>query len=240
MSEIVPEGTIVSVAVSDEWISTSTNDFVTTIYSKMGELARFRSYRGSILCSAISSLFKVHIMGTSDGILVVTSLDTIEQVRVIDLGNVTPISITVTPTWGFILVYGECVEHGRQKYVLSVHTINGVRVRVKTLSDGPIQLMTTFSSPRGFDYVAYVIKTKVYVSEVFFLSERSIPKITLAGRTHWIDYHPGLQKLILLESHGQKQQVLLFSFTPDDFRGLQDYMAFKRNPTPRTRAFSSV
>ena len=226
---ISTQGVIVTDAASGEWVSTSTDDFVTTIFStkKMDSVVgQFRSYRGSVVCSAISDIYKIHVMGTSDGILVLTSLKSMEQFRVIDLEDRKPLIIEITPAWGFILVCGSRTENGRVVHYLMVYTINGKKVREAPLmSSAPISKYTVFASDRGFDYLAYVSRTKLFVCEVFFLNQEQIPDRFIFSSIEWLEYHRGIHSFLAIDD---KATLLVIPFIPDDFKGLRDEMSARR------------
>lgn len=230
---ISTEGVIVTDANSGEWVSTSTDDFTTTIFStkKMGsEVGQFRSYRGSVVCSAISDVYKIHVMGTSDGILVLTSLASMEQFRVIDLEDRKPHMIEITPVWGFIVVWGSRTENGRVIHYLMAYTINGKKVReAPLLSGSEITQHIVFASDRGFDYFAYVSKTKLYVCEVFFLNQREITDRFLFSSVEWLEYHRGVHSFLIIDGKDKERSTLLaIPFVPDDFLGLRDEMKKRR------------
>lgn len=222
------DGNIVADAASDEWVATSTDDFTTSVFSikKPHHLVgRFRSYRGCVVCSAISSTYKVHVTGTSDGILVLTSLATMEQSRVIDLEGRQPLFIEITPAWGFILVCGTRSENGRLVYYLIVYTLNGKKVNEAPLSvAGPITRYTTFASDRGFDYFAYMSKTKLVICEVFFLDQCPIPDMFMLGNIEWLEYHQGIHCFLALNDRAKLHVV---PYIPDDFACLKKHMKAK-------------
>ena len=225
---IETEGQIVADAASGEWLATSTDDFTTTIFSvkRTGHfVGKFRSYRGWVVCSAISATYKVHIAGTSDGILVLTSLATMEQLRVIDLEGRRPLFIDITPAWGFILVCGTSTENGRLVYYLTVYTLNGKKVtEAPLLGKGPITQYTSFSSSRGFDYFAYISKTKLFVCEVFFLAQYPVPDSFIFTNIEWLEYHSGIRSFLALSSNSKLHIV---PYIPDDFECLRTHMSQK-------------
>jgi hypothetical protein len=206
---------IVSFAATTDWFSASSDDFVTTIYSinRKTPCWEIRSYRGTVTCSAISGTFKVHVVGTSDGALVLTSLTNGESVRVINLGDVTPIEVMITPTWGFLLTNGIEVVDDFERFCLIVHTINGGFVR-KRLLDVPIAAPTVFCSSKGFDYLAYAIGSKLFVCEVFFLKERKVLLGGIRGNLKRVEFLQERHIFVLVDDGGQ---IELVSYIPDDF-----------------------
>jgi hypothetical protein len=84
------------------------------------------------------------------------------------LDNV-PRKVIVTPQWGFIVVHGTDYVDAKEQSTLSVFNVNGLKIKSITLK-GAVEHWTTWSSPRGFDFM--VLSTehgKLYAFEVFFL-----------------------------------------------------------------------
>jgi hypothetical protein len=216
MHPVALDRTIISVAVSGEWFSASSDDFITTIYSvhREGPVWEFRSYRGPFTCTALSDVFKIHVTGTSDGTLVVSSLTTGKSVRVINLGDVTPIAVMVTPAWGFLVTYSYEIINDYKRYVLSAHTINGELIKKRNINVD-LKCYTVFSSPAGFDYFAYFVGCQLYVCEVFFLVERVVPT-GFRGKSavHMLTYDQDLAAFVLINEHNV---IELIGYIPDDF-----------------------
>jgi hypothetical protein len=200
--------------VNGEWFSISDQDFVTKVYNdfRSRPVFRFRSYRGPIVCSAISEMWKVHVTAHADGALCVTSLCTGNPVRVIELGAVRPISVLISPGWGFIVTYGTEVE-GLMRPILVVHTINGEFVRNQPRPRPPTAF-TVFSSNRGFDYFAYTIRKQLYVCEVFYLGIKRVGIWTLQSEVRQLIYDRGSARFVLLDD---KRQLHLVHYAPNDF-----------------------
>jgi hypothetical protein len=206
--------TVASTAISGEWFSVTSDDFITTIYSRylVDPLWEFRSFRGPVTCTAISDTYKVHIIGTTDGALVITSLTTQESLRVINLGDILPTEITVTESWGFIVTYGAEIIDGVRYFCLVVHTINGAFVRKRTLA-GPITPHCFFTSVRGFDYLAYIFEHHLFLSEVYFLDEQMIRTKFLSDKIQWLGYQKEMSRFVIVA----QSQIVLIRFVPDDF-----------------------
>jgi hypothetical protein len=210
---------ITTSAASGEWFATTSDDFHTTIWSRYSSDAdwSFRSYRGPITCSAISDTYKIHILGTADGALVLTSLTSQESLRVIKLGDVLPIEIVITPTWGFILTYGSEVIEGVERHCLVVYTINGSFVKKRTLRS-PLSHHCVFGSARGFDYIAYVMAGSLFVGEVFFLDERKVSDVSFGADVRWLQYESSVSRFIV----ATELQFHFIGFVPDDFANVNE------------------
>ena len=135
-----------------------------------------RSYSDKIEASCISDTFKVYVWASRDGILTVSSLEDGNPVNTISLGGI-PVRITVTPSWGFIVVELLVSEAGWNCNVVKVFTINGLFIR-KIQLDSPITRWCVWSSTKGFDFIAYMTESSpkiVHIAEVFYMSPRNIP-----------------------------------------------------------------
>jgi hypothetical protein len=209
-----PTGKITTSAASGEWFSTTSDDFHTTIWSRYSSepVWSFRSYRGPITCSAISDTYKIHILGTADGGLVLTSLTSQESLRVIKLGDILPIDIMVTPAWGFILTYGSEVIEGVERHCIVVYTVNGSFVKKRTLR-GQLSHHCVFASVRGFDYLAYVMAGNLFVGEVYFLDERKVSDVSFGVDVRWVQYEAAVSRFVVVT----ERHIHFIGFIPDDF-----------------------
>jgi hypothetical protein len=210
---------IVSVAASGEWVSLSSSDFITSIFSiyQPAPVWEFRSYQGPIRCSAISETFKVHIAGTSEGSLDITSLSTGESIQVIMLENVTPMQLFITKTWGFILGYVSQIVDGSMQYSLVVHTVNGEFVRKKTINDA-IHHAVTFCSPGGFDYFGFLTKRGLFVCEVFYLDIKQLNG-TVATGAKCFQYSSEIEAFIIIDV---ARNATCVPYVPDDFAAMKE------------------
>ena len=129
------------------------------------------TYRKSILCSALSVTFGVSISGTDDGSLIVASIHDGSAIRAIKLDdNQIPHYLVVTPGWGFILVNSSKYINGRQKFFLSLYTINGDLIKSISV-DFSIDKAISWTNEQGFDFVAILTKNrnKIIVFEAFYM-----------------------------------------------------------------------
>ena len=127
---------------------------------------KVKYYRDSITCTASNATFDVVVNGTRDGALFITSLSTGKTIRVIDIGDVEVLCVNITPSWGFIVTSYKVKE----QYFIAVYTINGKLIRKKQVT-GKITIIESWSSPRDFDFIAFVIEPRqLFVCEAFYLN----------------------------------------------------------------------
>jgi hypothetical protein len=211
---------VVSFASSSEYFSFSASDFTTAVYSVHRQdhpFWSFRSYHGPIVCSTISHTFKLHVSGTADGTLDLTSLATGESVCVISLGAVSPIALFVTPSWGFVVAYASELLDGRVRYSLIVHNVNGVFVRKAFLEDA-IASPVVFRSARAFDYVAFFLTRRLCVCEAFALEVAPVPGGYVGANITGLAWSPDASAFVVADDAGFLRVV---PYAPDDFAGLR-------------------
>lgn len=133
------------------------------------------TYRKAILCSALSTQFTISVSGADDGSLIVASITDGSTIRVIQLDdNRIPVHVLITPAWGFILVNSQKYVNGRQKFFLSLYSINGDELKTIPV-DFQVDKGIAWTSNDGFDYVALLSKNtnKIYAFEAFYLDTLS-------------------------------------------------------------------
>ena len=110
------------------------------------------------------------------------------------------LSIVVTPSWGFIVVYLTRTVDNKIVHCLNVHTINGLFVK-EEIFPSKIEIMTAFKSPDGFDYLA-VSSTNglVFISDVFELKFEKI-------------FYKMMSSALFMEYSQKSQALMLFSET---------------------------
>jgi len=162
------------------WFSTSGSDSSTHLYmTNQPKQIQYsiQSYRDTMLCSCLSDTFKIHINGTRDGALVLSSLTNGVTIRVINLEGGIPLEVIVSPTWGFIIVKVIEKNSGIASKYLYVYTINGLFIRKCPIETEIIE-WCTWSSRRGFDYLAALSENgKIIIYEIYFLNTTIIPGI---------------------------------------------------------------
>jgi hypothetical protein len=163
---------ITAISGAEMLLSLSSADARTHIFELVGGRLREKfgipTYRNSIVCSCISKPFRVVVIGTDNRCLVVGSLCNSSTIRVIHLDDV-PRKVTVTHSWGFIVVHGSDFVGGKEVSTLSVFNINGQRIRTIPLTS-VVECWATWASPKGFDFIVMSLEHgKLYAFEVFFL-----------------------------------------------------------------------
>ena len=157
-------------AIDDAFIATAgiqftsfwkTNDLKNPVFTVV-------TYCEKISCVNLSASFDLIVSGTFDGFLQFISIKKQKSLRVIDLKNVIPLVIKITPSWGFVLVYG--LTKKSKKRVLSLLTSNGLRIKQIEI-DEALTGLTVYSTTSGFDYAIIATESgKLYHFEVFFLN----------------------------------------------------------------------
>ena len=165
---------------------------------------RVKCYRDSITCTAANSDFDILVNGTKDGALFVISLSTGKTIRVIDIGDVEVLCVNITPSWGFIVVSFKVNE----LYFIAVYTINGKFIRKKEVS-GKISIIESWSSPRDFDFIAFVIEPrKLYLCEAFYLNFDTSNQLQfLSTNIIMVRYSKESSRLFVVSANGNIQAI---------------------------------
>ena len=204
------ENTITSFAASGPWVSLTCDDNVTHLFhtSRIKETrSTFKCYRDSVTCSCLSRDFNIHIAGTRDFALIVTSLKTGRTTQVIELDNAVPTRVIVTPSWGFIVVEVRERIQGLLKHSLLLYTINGTFVRKTVLEAGSIKHWTAWSSNNGFDYIAFITDNlSLFAMEVFYMTPTRL-SMTPIHPPVGLSYSNRLSALIVIEKDGKLSVV---------------------------------
>lgn len=126
------------------------------------------TYRSPIKCIDISCAFDLVICGMTDGALQFTSINKKRIMKTIDLGDVVPLKIQISPGWGFVIVYCESTISNEKS--LMFFTANGMKFNVlKIPNDDRISAMDVYKSRDGFDYMVIATENgQMYHFEVFF------------------------------------------------------------------------
>ena len=77
----------------------------------------------------------------------------------------------ITPGWGFIFVNSCKYVNGRQKFFLSLYTINGDEIKTIPVDFG-IEKGISWSNESGFDFIAILTKSrnKIFAFEAFYMN----------------------------------------------------------------------
>ncbi|EAY23124.1 Beige/BEACH domain containing protein [Trichomonas vaginalis G3] len=190
-------------SVDSNYFTTLNSNSILSVYKtdKLGSCVSqtpFHRDIGRAIC--LSKIFRVVVVGSRDGGVVVHSLDTGNSVFVIELSLCSILSIVVTPSWGFIVVYLTRTVDNKIVHCLNVHTINGLFVK-EEIFPSKIEMMTAFKSPDGFDYLA-VSSTNglVFISDVFELKFEKI-------------FYKMMSSALFMEYSQKSQALMLFSET---------------------------
>lgn len=163
---------IVSVACENDIIATASKDAVVSVYNNNFKIPQFTfpSFSSSIKCCAISNNFHTLVCGTRDCSLMLCSLSSGAISKVIDLDGKRPISILITPSWGFIVVYLTDLVDGKLKHSISLYSINGDLIRTKAI-EYSVQAWCSYSSLDGFDHIIMADGANAFYNfEAFYLN----------------------------------------------------------------------
>lgn len=163
---------ITSIATSKDWLTFSTEDARTQIFSPNSyDKAAFSipTYRNVILCSCISEEFGISVSGTDDCALIVCSIHDGRNIRVIDTQGIQPYKVLVTPAWGFILIIGTRKDNDLISNHISIYNVNGLFINTIQI-DQKVQHVISWASYDSFDYIAYYTTSgNYYIFEAYYL-----------------------------------------------------------------------
>ncbi|OHS96917.1 Beige/BEACH domain containing protein [Tritrichomonas foetus] len=171
---------IICVASDHEWIATANTDAIVSLYD-INDLSGkpkyvFPSYTSSINCISINSEFHTMVCGTRDGSLLFCSLSNGSITRIINLNGCRPISLLITPSWGFVVVYLTEIDKGTLKHKVQVYSINGELVRTLENLEHGISKWSSFRNSKGFDYIIVSnTKDECFIYEAFYLNNLAKP-----------------------------------------------------------------
>jgi WD40 repeat protein len=166
-------GKVNCLAANAQSLVSGGSDTITRIWDLADLKARphqIPSFRGEILCTAISDGFHMVVSGVSDGTVMIAQTMTGTVTRVIELENkAKPVRVLITNEWGFILVYATAIVDGNIERSLFLFSVNGEFIRSAKLPT-EIAAWVTFESSDGFDYVAMAdIRGRIFKFEAFYL-----------------------------------------------------------------------
>ena len=134
-------------------------------------------FRDSLTCVTVSQFFKIVVVGTSDGTLVICSAATGDLVRVLQLSktnDITPQKLIITPSWGFIVAYCSEIIAGIIKYSFVIYSTNGLFIRKSDILS-QVDFWTTYKSKSGFDYLIYANESgHIFATEVFTAKQSNV------------------------------------------------------------------
>ena len=137
-------------------------------------IASIASYRSRLPCVAISEEFNLIVNGTRDGFIVFSSLTSlaIERIVALDDGE-RPVLLSISPSWGFVVVHTFQIKSGIVTNFLVVFNVNGKLIS-RTKIDFQVNCLITFADSSSLDNIIFSEKTgTLYFSDIyhFYLSK---------------------------------------------------------------------
>ena len=172
-TKVKSSSTIACIAENQGWLVTASVDPVLSLFD-VRELQKpiysMPLYRDEITCCAVSASFQLIVAGTRDGYLVLSSMNRGSIDHVIDLGGCRPYAVSITESWGFIVVCATKLDCGKVEHILHVYNVNGTLIRKKPIAH-QMNAWTTWSSQDGFDFMMIATeKGKLFWFEVYYLN----------------------------------------------------------------------
>lgn len=145
----------------------SSNFFQSKSISQIGSIA---SYRSKLPCVAISETFNLIVNGTSDGFIVISSLTRLAVENIVSLGeDAKPVLISISPSWGLIVVHTFEIKSGIVTNFLLIFNVNGKLIS-KTKVDFSVTCMLAFTDSSSFDHIILADSTGVlFISDIYEL-----------------------------------------------------------------------
>jgi WD40 repeat protein len=145
------------VSDSNGWVATGGRDAMVKVFATDNlrePVFSIALYHDEITCCSVSNDFGLIASGTRDGFLVLSSLNTGSNTRVIDIGA-RPYAVLITQKWGFVVICSTKLANGTLEHAISVYTVNGSFVRSRQIA-GAVAVWTAWSSASGFDFIIMV------------------------------------------------------------------------------------
>jgi hypothetical protein len=163
---------IVSIVADGKWIATANRDSELLVHNASeSQFPAFTipAFASSIACCGISSGFHSVVFGTRDGSLLFCSLNSGSVTRFVSTPGTRPLSILITPFWGFVIVYRTGIIDGKLKHSIAVYSTNGDLIR-SVNHEAAIVQWSAFTSPDAFDFVVMADATgRCFLFEAFYL-----------------------------------------------------------------------
>ena len=129
------------------------------------------TYRNEICCVSISPSFDLFVSATRDGYVQFNSIEMQRNINIVEIGELVPQFVKVTPGWGLVLVYGSMKSTiNSDSNFLILFSSNGHKIRQVEIPPGEaLTAIEVYRSCDGFDF-AFVATEKgnLYHFEVFF------------------------------------------------------------------------
>ena len=127
------------------------------------------SFRAEIVSCSLNSTFSSVASVSDDSFLYVISTSDGSITHTISLNGRKPISVEITKTWGFIVLFEYEIINNQKCYYLDLYSINGEKISERKI-DFYIVTLTCFSSFDGFDFIILADNhNKIYVFEAYYL-----------------------------------------------------------------------
>jgi hypothetical protein len=156
-SVMLPVGFVVSAIHSDGRYIAIAGDLKVRIYSvalspgkTCREIFRREIYREKIACVLVSHSYDLVLCGNNRGVMI-GSLS-YGFWKDVDLGEIRPKKLLLTPSWGFIAVAGKAVSGADFLFSITLLSVNGDRIW-RLLIQNEIVMWTSWRSNSGFDFI---------------------------------------------------------------------------------------
>ncbi|OHT04027.1 Beige/BEACH domain containing protein [Tritrichomonas foetus] len=160
---------ITTIASDHNWTAVADKDSIVSLYQKKKLKFTIPLFSSTVKCIAINSMFKSAVCGTKDGFLLFCSLNSGIITKTVNLCGMRPISILITPSWGFVTVYMTELSKGQLHHYIKIYTINGDFIRSRRIGK-QVGAWSSFNNNSGFDYIIMAnSENKVYLFEAFYL-----------------------------------------------------------------------
>ena len=161
---------ITTIASDDKCTAVADKDSVVSLYIGKTQKFSIPLFTSSVKCLAISSTFHLLVCGTKDGFLLFCSLNSGFVTKTVNLCKMRPLSILITPSWGFVAVYMTELAKGEMNHFIKLYTVNGDFIRSIPIHF-PVTTWNSFNTVSGFDYIVLANNSnKVYLFEAFYLN----------------------------------------------------------------------
>ena len=163
---------LTALAIDSSYLLTANTDSLVSLYNTHQTntpLFTIPCFTSTISCADISSPFHQIVCGTKDGSLIIASLKDGSITRIVDLEGRRPVSVCITKSWGFLMLYLTDLSAGVLKHYISIYSINGDKIREAEIKTG-IQTWSTYTNEKGFDFVVLVDESgDIFHFEAFYL-----------------------------------------------------------------------
>jgi hypothetical protein len=153
--KITTPGPIMDVSASGGYLVASiAGGYTTILYEKDRVAASIQQYRDLTTCCAVSETFQMVAIGTRDGAIIIYDLPSAVTSGMIDMKGMIPQRLVITDSFGFIVAV--VFEEREKCYSIMVYTVNRTFVKSVRIA-GMITAWTKWISPKGFDYMAFIV-----------------------------------------------------------------------------------